>query len=100
MIRLRLGSCKVSVFFFIVDAAMPHEIAPTEDRAWEIFVRLVGNGTRPADAISAAFEAVQVFGDHCEQRRESLESNTIAKSGDEAAQARAENARHSADPSR
>jgi hypothetical protein len=65
----------------------------SEDRAWEIFVQLVGNGrcTSYADAAIGAFNAVEAFETQRTKRRES-ETNTVAASGDDVAQARAENA--------
>ena len=41
-----------------------------KDRAWEIFVQLVGNGARPAAAVTEAFSAVQIFDNHSNHLKE------------------------------
>jgi hypothetical protein len=66
---------------------------PVEQSAWEIYVQLVASETCPneADAAATAFRAAQVFLNYCKQRRES-EKTTVRKTGDDAAQARAQRA--------
>ena len=81
---------------------MTKQKPPTrEDCAWEIYVQLVGNGrcTSYAEAAIGAFNAVEAFETQRTKRRDTLETNTVAASGDNVAQARAENAmKQSSDP--
>jgi hypothetical protein len=67
---------------------------PVEQAAWEIYVQLVASETcaNESDAAATAFRAAQVFLNHCKQRRESEKPKSVSKTGDDAAQARAQRA--------
>jgi hypothetical protein len=66
---------------------MAKQNTPIEERAWEIFVQLLGKGARPADAVTEAFSAVQVFDNHSDHLKEAKRKS--------AKQARSRGKRHS-----
>jgi hypothetical protein len=60
--------------------SMPHPYTdPVEQAAWQIFIELVGSGRPHEAAAREAFQAVESFNSHCNERHKSEDLEMVEK---------------------
>jgi hypothetical protein len=81
--------------------SMPHPYTdPVEEAAWQIFIELVGSGRPYKAAAREAFQAVESFHSHCNERHKSEDLEMVEKADENLTDVLAQHAKEqSSEPS-